>query len=61
MEVAVAGLGTTRRDDGPPMLLLHGIGHRWQMWTPVLDSLARDFEVVAVDLPGFGRSPSFTP
>jgi len=27
------------------------------MWLPVIDSLARDFEVVAVDLPGFGRSP----
>jgi pimeloyl-ACP methyl ester carboxylesterase len=39
------------------MLLLHGIGHRWQMWTPVLDSLAREYEVVALDLPGFGKSP----
>ncbi len=39
------------------MLLLHGIGHRWQMWTPLLDSLGRDFDVVAVDLPGFGMSP----
>ncbi len=38
------------------MLLLHGIGHRWQMWTPLLDSLGRDFDVVAVDLPGFGLS-----
>jgi pimeloyl-ACP methyl ester carboxylesterase len=39
------------------MLLMHGIGHRWQMWTPVLDDLARDHDVVAVDLPGFGASP----
>ena len=46
-----------RRGRGEPMLLLHGIGHRWQVWTPVLDSLARDFEVAAVDLPGFGLSP----
>lgn len=37
------------------MLLVHGIGHRWQMWTPLLDSLSRDY-VVAVDLPGFGLS-----
>ncbi len=41
---------------GEPMLLVHGIGHRWQMWTPLLDSLSRDFDVVAVDLPGFGLS-----
>jgi pimeloyl-ACP methyl ester carboxylesterase len=43
------------------MLLLHGIGHRWQVWTPVLDSLARDFDVVALDLPGFGDSPPLPP
>jgi pimeloyl-ACP methyl ester carboxylesterase len=43
------------------MLLLHGIGHRWQAWTPVLDDLASDFEVVALDLPGFGLSPSLPP
>jgi pimeloyl-ACP methyl ester carboxylesterase len=39
------------------MVLLHGIGHRWQGWTPVLDSLARDHDVLALDLPGFGDSP----
>jgi pimeloyl-ACP methyl ester carboxylesterase len=57
METTIAGLNAVRRGSGPPMLLLHGIGHRWQMWLPVFDSLARDFDVVAVDLPGFGRSP----
>ncbi|MFJ1703814.1 alpha/beta fold hydrolase [Kitasatospora sp. NPDC088346] len=46
-----------RRGDGPPLLLLHGIGHRWQGWKPVLDLLAREREVIAVDLPGFGASP----
>jgi len=42
---------------GEPLLLLHGIGHRWQAWLPVLDLLAAHHEVVAVDLPGFGASP----
>ncbi|MFI6448584.1 alpha/beta fold hydrolase [Kitasatospora sp. NPDC050543] len=46
-----------RRGDGPPLLLLHGIGHRWQGWEPVLDLLTREREVIAVDLPGFGASP----
>jgi pimeloyl-ACP methyl ester carboxylesterase len=57
METTIAGLNAVRAGSGPPMLLLHGIGHRWQAWTPLLDDLSRDFEVVAVDLPGFGKSP----
>ena len=57
METQIAGLNVERRGSGEPLVLLHGIGHRWQAWTPLLDSLARDFDVAAVDLPGFGRSP----
>ena len=38
-------------------MLLHGIGSRWQVFAPMLDRLARDFEVWAVDMPGFGASP----
>jgi pimeloyl-ACP methyl ester carboxylesterase len=59
MTFEVAGLHAHRVGDGEPMLLLHGIGHRWQMWTPLLDSLGRDYDTVAVDLPGFGMSPRF--
>ncbi|GAA4602676.1 alpha/beta fold hydrolase [Actinoallomurus liliacearum] len=46
-----------RRGDGPPLLLMHGIGHRWQAWEPVIDLLAKERDVIAVDLPGFGASP----
>ena len=46
-----------RRGSGSPLVLLHGIGHRWQAWTPVLDRLAAVHDVYAVDLPGFGASP----
>lgn len=46
-----------RRGDGPPLVLLHGIGHRRQGWQPVMDRLARERDVIAVDLPGFGASP----
>ncbi|MEU0374140.1 alpha/beta fold hydrolase [Streptomyces sp. NPDC006283] len=44
-----------RRGTGEP-LLLHGIGHHWQAWEPVMDILATERDVVAVDLPGFGTS-----
>lgn len=59
MTFEVSGMHAHRTGAGEPMLLLHGIGHRWQMWTPLLDSLSRDFDVVAVDLPGFGLSARF--
>src|SRR4051794_28856688 len=49
-------LAYVRRGGGPPLVLVHGIGSQWQMWEPVLDRLAREREVVAVDLPGFGDS-----
>lgn len=46
-----------RRGNGSPLVLLHGIGHRWQAWEPVLDALSAEHDVIAVDLPGFGASP----
>lgn len=46
-----------RRGTGEPLVLIHGIGHRWQAWQPVLDRLADHHDVIAVDLPGFGRTP----
>ncbi len=42
---------------GPPLVLLHGAGHRRQAWLPVLQRLAEHREVISVDLPGFGESP----
>jgi pimeloyl-ACP methyl ester carboxylesterase len=46
-----------RRGHGEPLILIHGIGSRWQMWEPVIDSLASERDVIAIDLPGFGASP----
>jgi pimeloyl-ACP methyl ester carboxylesterase len=46
-----------REGAGAPLVLIHGIGLRWQIWQPVIGSLAKDFEVIACDSPGFGQSP----
>jgi pimeloyl-ACP methyl ester carboxylesterase len=43
-----------RRGSGGPIVLIHGIGSRWQVWKPVLDPLAASHDVIALDLPGFG-------
>ena len=45
----------------PTVVLIHGIGHHWQAWRPVIDLLAGEFEVIACDSPGFGRSQPLTP
>lgn len=47
-----------RRGQGTPLVLIHGVGSRRQIWDPMLDQLAAQHDVVAVDLPGFGSSPS---
>jgi len=45
-----------REGAGPPLVLLHGVGHHWQGWRPVIERLADEFDVIACDSPGFGRS-----
>src|SRR5207244_3324062 len=50
-------LNHVRRGAGEPVVLIHGIGSYWRMWEPILDRLAEERDVIAVDLPGFGDSP----
>lgn len=50
-----------RRGRGEPLVLLHGIGHHWQGWLPVMDLLIADHDVIALDFPGFGASPPLPP
>lgn len=45
-----------RSGDGPPLLLVHGLGGSSLVWSPVLPLLETHREVIALDLPGFGRS-----
>src|SRR3569833_562569 len=42
--------------DGPPLLLLHGIGNNAQTWAGVIHKLAAEHTVLAPDLLGHGSS-----
>lgn len=42
----------------PPLLLVHGLGLSRRSWSPVRGTLEQRHDVLAVDLPGFGESPS---
>ncbi|MBJ8347527.1 alpha/beta fold hydrolase [Antrihabitans sp. YC2-6] len=48
----------SRTGSGKPLVLVHGIGSRKEVWDPIVDRLAAQRDVIAVDLPGFGASPS---
>lgn len=50
-------LNHVRRGAGEPLVLIHPLGGELVVWEPVLDLLAREREVIALDMPGFGRSP----
>jgi pimeloyl-ACP methyl ester carboxylesterase len=54
-------LAQHRLGSGPPLVLIHGIGSEWPVWRPVLAALARERDVIAVDLPGFGASAPLAP
>jgi pimeloyl-ACP methyl ester carboxylesterase len=53
----LTALAFDRRGHGPALVLLHPLGADRHMWDPVLDRLAAQRTVVAVDMPGFGGSP----
>ncbi|NYF58069.1 alpha/beta fold hydrolase [Micromonospora purpureochromogenes] len=42
--------------DGPPLLLVHGWPESWYAWRLLMPTLARDFQVIAVDQRGMGLS-----
>ncbi|MFC7528282.1 alpha/beta fold hydrolase [Actinoplanes sp. GCM10030250] len=52
-------LSYARRGYGPPLVLIHGIGSHWRVWSPILDAVSRHRDVIALDLPGFGDSPDW--
>ncbi|MDR7085585.1 pimeloyl-ACP methyl ester carboxylesterase [Aeromicrobium panaciterrae] len=52
-------LAYSRKGSGEPLVLIHGIGHRRQAWDPVFEQLAESYDVIAVDLAGFGESAEY--
>lgn len=47
-----------RSGRGKPLLLVHGLGGSGCSWTTIAPALARTREVIALDLPGHGRTPA---
>jgi pimeloyl-ACP methyl ester carboxylesterase len=45
-----------RAGAGPPLILLHGFIVDGRTWGPQIEDLGRDFDVIAWDAPGCGRS-----
>ncbi|MDQ1632491.1 MAG: hypothetical protein QOC80_2463 [Frankiaceae bacterium] len=53
----MSALEFSRSGAGEPLVLIHGIGDTRAAWTTVVEPLSAWYEVFAVDLPGFGKSP----
>ncbi|MEO8690286.1 MAG: alpha/beta fold hydrolase, partial [Solirubrobacteraceae bacterium] len=51
-------LAYDRAGSGPVLVLLHPLGADRHVWEPVMDRLTAQRDVIALDLPGFGESPS---
>jgi pimeloyl-ACP methyl ester carboxylesterase len=54
----VGSLAVRRFGEGAPLVLIHGGVGSASHWIANLDALSRRFEVVAVELPGFGDAPA---
>src|SRR5262245_3527656 len=56
--VGAVWLNHVRQGRGEPLVLLHSLGGSLVQWSPVMDLLAAECEVIAIDMPGFGESPA---
>lgn len=53
-------LKITRQGKGLPLVLLHGWGLNSGVWEPLIASFQDEYEVITVDLPGFGENVDHT-
>ena len=58
LEVNSQAVRVLDQGEGDPAVVLHGWGGRIESMAPVISCLASSARVVALDLPGFGESPT---
>jgi pimeloyl-ACP methyl ester carboxylesterase len=54
----VRGLAVRTWGSGSPLVLLHGGMGSWNHWARNVDALSKKFAVHALEMPGYGESPS---
>ncbi|MES2943311.1 MAG: alpha/beta hydrolase [Pseudomonadota bacterium] len=54
--VTPQGTAWSRYGQGTPVVLLHGVGMDRRVWTPQINDLAQDFDVLVFDMWGHGQS-----
>ena len=47
-----------RTGRGKPLLLVHGLGSSWRAWSAIIPRLEGERELIAIDLPGHGKTPA---
>ena len=57
-QIAYYDRAPDRRAEPTTYFLLHGLGNSLDFWTVVAPELAKARRTVAIDIPGFGRSPA---
>lgn len=51
-------INVARSGTGKPLMLIHGLGGSIASWDTISADLARHRQIIAIDLPGHGRSPA---
>lgn len=54
--ISETGIFYEDRGEGPPLLLLHGLGATHEMWRPQIENFGATHRVIAPDVRGAGRS-----
>ena len=57
VQVAGRPVNVVELGSGPPVVFVHGHSGSWQNWLLQLPVIAERHRAIALDLPGFGRSP----
>jgi len=58
MQIALNSLTTHYQvlGQGPVVVMLHGWGCDWQIWSPIITELSKQYRLLIPDLPAFGHS-----